>query len=302
MLKSCLLNVGFGLLPMQGAANPWLGQHPQEVKPSGREAIFTSSKVSTNQSALTFRVQFPRKTAGWSGVAGLLALWLLAGWTGFLPERLIPRVDHVATRVWDDLLYGGLLSHLWVTLQSSFIGFVIGVVVGTVAAVLLVLSDALYRIMRPYISLFNSVPRVALAPLFIIWFGIGLSSRIALAVSLIAFIQLISVHQGLSSVDPIKEQQLRILGAKRRHHWLVHRIPHTLPYAYASIRVSAAMAILASVAGEMIISTGGLGWLLRRRGMGLDLDGMFSVFALLGSLGLLTNAAFNKLQERTIRW
>ncbi|MGE3271283.1 MAG: ABC transporter permease, partial [Chloroflexota bacterium] len=224
-------------------------------------------------------VQTPRRPArpaaaiqgrGWqrqvilNGWRLLLTVILLAGWEMAATTVTTPFWISQPSRVFDRLLTltmnGLLIWHIWATLQAALLGLALGGLAGVAFGLVLGAYPRVAAVLDPLMMGLNSLPRVALAPLFIIWFGIGLPSKVILAFSLVVFPVLINTYQGVRGVDRDLVDMLRTMQASP---WMVARrvtIPSTLPWIFAGLRIGLGMSLIGAVVGELVGSSRGVGY------------------------------------------
>jgi NitT/TauT family transport system permease protein len=231
----------------------------------------------------------------------LLAVWWAVATMGLLPERAFPPPDRVALRFVEDLS-AVIWTHLRATVLTAAMSLVIGVALGLVIALWLASSSISKKLAQPYIAFGNAAPRIALAPIFILWFGIGYASKVALGVSMIAFVMLLTMLAAFTNANRVFVLSVRAMGGGGLHVWRRVIWPSSMPQFFAALKVSVSLAFLASVAGEMLLSAEGLGWLIRRRASGMDLDGTFSVLAFIALLSVMANAVMSAVSARKLRW
>ena len=236
----------------------------------------------------------PRRLGwGWTCLlsGGLLLLILLA-WHGFvqwyrLPPLVLPTPMVVAVTLGRNLADGFLWPHVWVTVQEIVVGFVGGSALGIGLGSLVAVSPRVQQVLQPYIIASQAMPKLALAPLFVIWFGFGILPK-ALIAALIAFFPLFeNTLTGLRAIEAEAVELFRMLGASRWHLFLKLRLPHAVPYLFAGLRVAIVLSVVGAVVGEYIGASKGLGALIiASQGM-MDTALMFAVFVVLTALGIL---------------
>jgi NitT/TauT family transport system permease protein len=227
----------------------------------------------------------------WSLSCGLLLSGLLA-WYGLvlwyrLPPLVLPTPAAVAAKLWHNLADGFLLPHLWVTLSEILVGFLGGSLLGIGLGSVVAISPLWQRVLKPYIIASQAMPKLALAPLFVIWFGFGILPK-ALIAALIAFFPLFeNTLTGLREVESDAVELFRMLGASRWHLFLKLRLPHAVPYLFAGLRVAMVLSVVGAVVGEYVGASKGLGALIiASQGM-MDTTLMFAVFVVLTGLGIV---------------
>ncbi len=210
----------------------------------------------------------------------------------------------VADRLRRDLLDPDFVAATALTVQTSLISLVIGCVAGGASALLLSERGVawLYALAQPYLTFLNSTPRVVLVPFFVLIFGIGPASRIALSVSLVFFVMFYGVFGGIRGVRPELVRSAGIMGASRFDAWRFVVLPGALPSLFDALRISVSLALLGVVVGEIVTTPSGLGGLIRVRGEQYNLAGVFSGLVVLGALSALATGSLGAFATRVLRW
>jgi NitT/TauT family transport system permease protein len=222
----------------------------------------------------------------------LLLLAVLAAWYGLvqwrrLPPLVLPLPTAVARALVQNLLDGFLWPHLWVTLSEIVLGFVGGSALGTGLGSLVALAPLVQRILNPYIIASQAMPKLALAPLFVIWCGFGIAPK-ALIAALIAFFPLFeNTLTGLRAVDTETLDLFRMLGASRWQVFSKLLLPNAVPYLFAGLRVAIVLSVVGAVVGEYIGANKGLGALIMASQGMMDTTLMFAVFIVLTLVGIV---------------
>lgn len=210
------------------------------------------------------------------------------------------------SRIWGALvavsLSGDLLYHAWASFFESVVGFVVGAAVGILAGFVLARWPRLDEVLDPYLTALNSLPRVALAPLFILWFGIGSLSKIVVAFTLVVFILVLNTLAGARSVDPDLQVVARLLGASRRQLFVKVILPAAAPTIFAGLRLGLVYALLGAVVGEMLAATKGLGYLLTFYAGSFNVAGLMAMLLVLALLATALNEIMRALERRMLRW
>lgn len=197
---------------------------------------------------------------------------------------------------------GGHWSDLATTLEATFLAFLLGALAACVAAVVLVELPWLARFMSPYLAVVNVLPKVVLIPLFILWFGLGIASKLAFTGTSVFFLVFYSVYTGLSAVQTAHVQQLCVLGGGRvallRHVYL----PATWGRLLASLRLSVGFALIGTVLAEMVASDSGMGYQLAQAQATLAPAAVISLIVIIGVIAALIDACLAWLGARTSRW
>lgn len=199
-------------------------------------------------------------------------------------------------------LQGPLWQQAWVTMQETLIGFGIGVGFGVLLGVVLGRITILARIFNVYIGTLNSVPRIVLGSVFIIWFGLGMGSKIALVVVLVFFSVFFNAFQGARDVDPSLIANAKILGANRASVLLHVVLPAAFSWIIASLRVAFGLAITGAVVGEILGATQGLGLLIEQSQGNFDPDGVYAGLVVTTLLAAIAEGLITLLERRLLRW
>jgi len=234
--------------------------------------------------------------------AAIVALWELVIALGVSTPFWISRPMLLAQRLMVDLASSEIFGHIGVTLYETFGGFFLGGVLGGVSGYVLARHPMLHAAFDPYLMAIYSLPRVALAPLFILWFGIGAASKIALGVSIVYFILLMNMYAGVRNVDADLVSAVRTMGATDRY--LTRRIilPSCIPWIFSGMRIGMGMALIGAVVGEMLAGQHGMGYLLAVASGSFDTTGVFSGLAILAVMAMAINGIMTTLERRLLRW
>jgi NitT/TauT family transport system permease protein len=247
----------------------------------------------------------------------LLAAWQLASrneqFAFFVGEPL-----QVAGRVWswfmplaippNPLFPEGLAGnadvylHLGVTLLETVLAFIIGTVLGMVFGLWLALARTASLIFDPFITAANSMPRVILAPIFGLWFGLGIWSKVALAVTLVFFIVFFNVYQGVREVSPVVLANARMLGANRRQLLRTVYLPSATSWVFSSLHTSVGLAFVGAVVGEYLGSARGVGYLILQAEGTFDVNTVFAGIVVLTAFALVLDGIVGVLERRLMKW
>jgi NitT/TauT family transport system permease protein len=210
--------------------------------------------------------------------------------------------NQLVTWVTQGTAQGPLWLQIAVTLEEAIIGFVIGVVFGVIFGVVLGRNRFLADVLSPYIKAANAIPRVTLAPLFVIALGLGSQSKIALAAVLVFFIVFFNAFQGVREVDRNLLANAQILGASQRRLSSEVIIPSAMSWILASLHISFSFALVGAVVGEYIGATEGLGLMIQNAGATFNANGIFAAMVILAIVALTTEVLVTALENRLIRW
>lgn len=217
-------------------------------------------------------------------------------------EYVLPRPSQIVEALHRQLTDAQFWGHLWVTTQEALLGFVIGVGAAVLLGTFISQIKVVEATLMPYIVAFQTVPKVALAPLFVLWFGFGLTSKVVMAAVISFFPMLVNVIEGLRAADADRIQMLTVFGASRAQIFRMVRLPSALPFIFAGLDIGIVFAILGAVVGEFIGAKEGLGYLLLQTNYNFDIAGMFAVLVVLSVMGLLAHFVIRLLQRRLAFW
>jgi NitT/TauT family transport system permease protein len=249
--------------------------------------------------------------------AGLLvivfALWHVLTAPGLVPPFLFDNDRQAAFffgeplkvfgRVWSWFFVSAdIYGHLWITLVETVLAFCIGTVFGLGMGLWLALSPLAAAILDPYIKALNSMPRVILAPIFAVWFGLGVASKVALGVTLTFFIVFFNVYQGVKEVSPVVLASARMLGATQRQLLRHVYLPSATSWVFSSLHTSVGLAFVGAVVGEYLGSSSGVGYLILQAEGSFDINTVMAGILVLTAFALLLDAAVGWVERRLMKW
>jgi NitT/TauT family transport system permease protein len=208
----------------------------------------------------------------------------------------------VLSRLWTWFAGGGIYRHLWVTLVETLLAFVIGTVLGLIIGLWLALSPTAAAIFDPYIKAANAMPRVILAPIFFVWFGLGMASKVALGVTLVFFIVFFNVYQGVREVSPVVLANARMLGASQRQLLRFVYLPSATSWVFASLHNAVGLAFVGAVVGEYLGSSEGVGYLIHQAEGVFDINTVFAGILLLTVFALILDIVVGWAERRLMVW
>jgi len=219
-------------------------------------------------------------------------------WSWFVPWGLPPNA------LFPEGLPGhaDIYLHLGVTLLETFLAFGIGTALGLASGLWLGLSPVASAILDPYIKAANAMPRVILAPIFSLWFGLGIWSKVALAVTLVFFIVFFNVYQGVREVSPVVLANARMLGASRRQLLRTVYLPSATAWVFSSLHTSVGLAFVGAVVGEYLGSARGVGYLILQAEGTFDVNTVFAGITVLTAFALLLDAGVGWVERRLLTW
>jgi NitT/TauT family transport system permease protein len=232
----------------------------------------------------------------------VVVLWQALVDTGALDSFFFSRPSDIALRLGGWLVSGSIYGHLAVTLIEAMLAFVIGTVTGVVAGFALARIDLLAAVFDPYIRILNALPRVILAPIFILWFGLGIASKVALGVSLVFFIVFFNTFQGVREVDPVVLKNARMLRASEAQLLRHVYIPSALAWIFSSLHTSIGFALVGAVVGEYIGASQGIGYLVAQAQGTFDTTGVFAGLLLTSAVVLVIDMGINRVEAYLLRW
>ena len=219
-----------------------------------------------------------------------------------IKEIYVSKPSAVAERLYELFSSGEIYPHLWTTGQELVLGYVIGVSGGILAGYALGRSPRLARIFEPYVMAFYGIPKIALAPLFIIWFGIGIWSKIALAGIMVFFLVFYNVYTGVRSVDRELVNLTLVMGANQRQLTYHVYLPAAAPYVLLGMRMAVPYSVIGVIVGEFTSSTQGLGLFIHEASSTYDPAGVFAGIVILLAFVVVANVLAGRLERRFLRW
>ena len=275
------------------------GFGPQETKTTKRERERRNARL--------------RVRAGqWGLLAAVFLFWWLMTKPGLVPPFFFENdsqaafffgePDQIFLRIWEWFAGGEIYRHLFVTLYETLMAFAIGTASGLFVGLWLARAPTAAAVLDPFIKGLNSMPRVILAPLFAVWFGLGPASKIALGVTLVFFIVFFNVYQGVREVNPTVLASARMLGATNRQLMRTVYIPSAMSWVFSSLHTSVGMAFVAAVIGEYLGSAEGVGYLILLAETTFDMNTVMAGILVLTAFALVIDRAVSGLERRFMRW
>jgi NitT/TauT family transport system permease protein len=215
---------------------------------------------------------------------------------------IFPGPLQVWQSLWVNLKDGTFLNDLAVTMREVLVGFFVGSVVGFLLALVISEFRPVRTIVYPYVIGLQSVPKTALAPMFLIWFGFGIESKVALVVSTVFFPVLINTLSGIERADPDQLDMLRAYCGRRWRIFLRVKLPTALPPLFAGLELAIVLAVIAAVVSEFLGAVGGLGYRILTYNTNLDMAGEFAALAVLSVTGFFLHAIVRIAGQRIVFW
>jgi NitT/TauT family transport system permease protein len=237
-------------------------------------------------------------------VFGVLLIWeLLSIWDPpFWPEIILSRPSQIIPAFFEALTTGFVWENFWVTFQETIIGFVIGAGTGFLLGVYVALSPTFRKAFYPVVILFQSTPRVALAPIFISWFGFGMTSKFALAATICFFPVLVNTISGLTLIDENAGLLMRSLKASRWQTFRQLRLPNAVPTIFAGLKAALTFALIGAIVGELTAANEGAGHLIETAAFQFRMDDVFAYLLMLALIGLALFLIAQFLERKIVYW
>jgi NitT/TauT family transport system permease protein len=220
----------------------------------------------------------------------------------FWPEIILSKPSEIVPAFLQAITTGFVWENFWVTFQEAIIGFVIGAGGGFVLGALVALSPTFRKALYPVIVLFQSTPRVALAPVFIAWFGFGMTSKIGLAVTICFFPVLVNTITGLTIVDEDSLLLMRSLRSTRFQIFRELRLPSAMPAIFAGLKAALTFAVIGAIVGELTAANEGAGHLIETASFQFRMDDVFAYLSMLALAGLALFLAASYVERKLIFW
>ena len=233
-------------------------------------------------------------------LALLVALWEAVCVVFSIPEFIFPAPTQIAQALGE--FSGPIAEAAWKTFWVTMVGFGLSIVVGVLLGFLVGSSRLAYAAVYPLLVAFNAVPKAAIVPILIVWFGIGVGPGILTAFLISFFPITVNMATGLATLEPELEDVLRVLGAKRLDVLIKVGLPRSMPYFYASLKVSITLAFVGTVLAEMTAGDSGIGYLMQSAGSQQRLALAFAGLIVIGAMAMLMYELFSAVEKHTTAW
>jgi NitT/TauT family transport system permease protein len=277
-------------------------------------AITAASQSATSRpaskSGTKVRRRKPARRVAWLPLLGLvvlLALWLGAVRIMKVPAYILPAPQAVVSALWSGIATSptsplGYYLPLWSTLKNAALGLSIGCCLGLLLGSLMAEFRAIEKMVMPYAFALQSLPKVAIAPLIVIWFGFGDGSKIAISALLAFFPMLVNSFTGLRSVEPEKVELMRSLSATRFETYRIVKLPHAAPYIFAGLDMAVVYAFLGTIVAEFLGAQQGMGVVITQAQAITDVAGVFAALIILGAVGIILHTIVRSAETRIVHW
>jgi len=241
------------------------------------------------------------------GLTALLFVATIGAWEAIvrafqIPIFIMPAPTQVGMALYRGVASGIYLEHLKYTLLETLLGFVVGSALGFFLGTAVAMNRYVEFFFYPYIVMFQSLPKVALAPLIVVWFGLGLTSKVINAALVAFFPLLVNTMVGLKSADEDRVSLMRSLAASDSQIFWMLRLPNALPFVMAGLDVAMIFALIGAIVAEFVGAQRGLGMLIQSMNFNMDVSGQFSILIILSLLGLILNRIIMLVRRRIMFW
>ena len=259
----------------------------------------------------------PRAQTLWlwqlSLLLALFAFWHVMTVPGLIPPMMFDDERQAAfffgeplkmlARIWAWFVSDAdIYQHLGVTLAETLLAFAIGAGLGLIGGLWLALAPLASALLEPYIKALNAMPRIILAPIFAVWFGLGMGSKVALGVTLVFFIVFFNVYQGVKEVSPVVLANARMLGASQRQLLRHVYLPSATSWVFSSLHTSVGLAFVGAVVGEYLGSSQGVGYLILQAEGSFDINTVMAGILVLTAFALVLDGLVGRIEKRLMKW
>ena len=235
-------------------------------------------------------------------IAVFLGLWEAFVRLFEIPLFILPTPSSVFIALYRGFASSLYIDHIWVTLAETLMGFALGTTLAFVLGTVIALSRPVEYFLYPFVVMFQAMPTVALAPLIIVWFGLGLTSKVVNAALVAFFPLMVNTIVGLRSAEEDKVNLMKSLAATRGQIFWMLQLPNAMPYIFAGLEIAMIFALIGAIVAEFVGAQSGLGMLIQSMNFTMDVAGQFSVLLLLSIIGLLLNGIVTGVRKRVLFW
>lgn len=235
-------------------------------------------------------------------LAAAIGLWEMASLAGWINPITVPSATDTFGAMIELTTKGFFWEAVWVTLQETLLGFVIGATAGLLIGALTGTFEVFRVALWPFVVAFQNMPRIALAPIFLTWFGFGITSKVVMAAVICFFPVVINTVAGLASVDDNARLLFRTYGASTRQTFMRLTLPTAAPITFAGIKTALTLALLGAIVGEFVGASEGLGVLINEFNFQLEVALAFGVVVYLALIGLILYGLIELLEKKLITW
>ncbi|MFN3613432.1 MAG: ABC transporter permease [Rubrimonas sp.] len=233
-------------------------------------------------------------------IGAFFAAWELLCLLLGVSDLILPRPSEIIATLW--ARFPVLWPHILQTLYSTLVGFSLGVIIGVCIGVMIGVSRIAYGVAYPLLVGFSSIPKVAVVPIFVLWFGSGTTPAILTAMVICVFPIVVNIATGLATTEPELEDVLKSLGATRGEILWNVGLPRTMPYFFASLKVAVTLSFVGAVLSETVASNRGIGNVMMTASSNFDVSLVFAGLIVLAALGVALYVVFSVLERRVTGW
>lgn len=233
---------------------------------------------------------------------GLMGLWEYLVRVLEVPGFILPAPSAVAVTFFNGVVTGAYFGDLAVTAFEAISGFLVGSAIGIFIGTIIVMFPLMERIVYPYVVALQTVPKVALAPLLVVWFGFGMTSKVIIVALVTLFPVLVNVIAGLRTVDQERIDLLSALNASKWQLFWHLRFPNCLPFLFAGLNTAIVLSVIGAIVGEFVGATKGIGFRILQANYALDIAGAFSLFVVLSIMGLVMHSTLKFIERKVVFW
>jgi NitT/TauT family transport system permease protein len=235
-------------------------------------------------------------------IAAVLGIWEACVWYFKIRSFILPPPSEVFLALYRGFASNLYPEHIGVTLLETFLGFVLGTALAFILGTFVALSRRVEYFLYPFIVMFQAMPKVALAPLIIVWFGLGLTSKVINAALVAFFPLMVNTIVGLRSAEEDRINLMRSLAASKWQIFWMLRLPNALPFIFAGLEIAMIFALIGAIVAEFIGAEKGLGMLIQSMNINVDVAGQFSILLILSAIGLVLNGIVGLTRRRLLFW
>ena len=235
-------------------------------------------------------------------IAAVLGVWETGVWYFQIRQFILPPPSPVFMALYRGFASNLYPEHIAVTLTETFLGFLLGTALAFVLGTFVALSRRVEYFLYPFIVMFQAMPKVALAPLIIVWFGLGLTSKVINAALVAFFPLMVNTIVGLRSAEEDRINLMRSLAASKWQIFWMLRLPNALPFIFAGLEIAMIFALIGAIVAEFIGAEKGLGMLIQSMNINVDVAGQFSILLILSAIGLVLNGIILSARRRLLFW
>ena len=263
-------------------------------------SVEPATGTSLSGRAVLRKLRGPLEALGY--FLALVLVWEAAISVLEIPGYLFPAPSAIGTALWLGIVSGVYPYNLAITMVEVLSGFALGSLAGLMLGVGMVTIPVLDRVLYPYVVAIQTVPKVAIAPLMIVWFGFGIQSKILMVAMACMFPVLINTVAGLRATDSDRLALVRAMCGTNQQVLRFVQLPSALPYIFAGLNTAIVLAVIGAIVGEFVGARVGIGVLILQANFSLDLASVFALLALLSSMGIILNVAMKSIEKRVCFW